>query len=132
MQQGAGHGPFRRRLRVDSAFYLELQYCNEHGLPHSQFLTWHPDDRAKALAFTLEKAAHCVMCGTADWEWDPEQGGKRYAYEAVHKLCQGCLRKESESESSDRRAGFSIELQPVTARSSAQQLIRAQRRAKRR
>lgn len=90
--RGVGH-PYRRRLRADSRFFLELQFCNDHGIPHSTFLAWDPDDRAKAIAFIAEKAEHCTMCGTAPWEWDPKQGGNRRAYEPVEHFCPGCYAK---------------------------------------
>lgn len=47
------------------------------------------------LAFASVKAEHCVMCGTAQWEWDPKQGGSRRAYEAVEVFCPGCYAKAS-------------------------------------
>lgn len=95
MFQGDRPGPYQRRLRADSRFFFELQFCNEHGIPHSTFLNWDPVDRAKALAFVSVKAEHCVMCGTAAWEWDPKQGGSKYAYEAVEEFCPGCYAKAS-------------------------------------
>jgi hypothetical protein len=47
------------------------------------------------MAFLATKAEHCVMCGTAAWEWDPKQGGKRRAYDAVEEFCPGCYAKAS-------------------------------------
>jgi hypothetical protein len=52
-------------------------------------------DRAKLLAFAAEKGERCFMCGTAQWEWDPKQGGDRRAYEPVEKFCPGCYQKAS-------------------------------------
>lgn len=95
MFQGSRPGPYQRRLRADSKFFFELQFCNEHGIPHSEYLQWDATDRAKMLAFAIVKSAHCVMCGTAPWEWDPKQGGSKYAYEAVEVFCPGCYAKAS-------------------------------------
>ena len=64
-QPGAGHPFQRERLRKDRNFYLEMSYCFEHGIPHSKFLKWDAEDRAKTLAFALESSMRCSMCGTA-------------------------------------------------------------------
>jgi hypothetical protein len=69
-----------------------MSYCFEQGIPHSVFLSqWSPTDRAKVLAYNLEAAARCSMCGTADWEW---QRDKR-AYSPQVKVCLGCYYKDS-------------------------------------
>ena len=39
-------------------------FCNTHGIPHSEFLEWDPDDRQKALAYLYEDSERCGMCGT--------------------------------------------------------------------
>lgn len=128
MLPGAEPGPYRSRLRADSGFFLELQFCNEHGLPHSTFLAWDEDDRAKALAFVLEKGSRCIMCGTAEWEWDPSNGGSKHAYEAVHKFCQGCYTKSVVARDADQSDGTTIELLPTAGREAAQRHV-AQKRA---
>ena len=66
-----------------------MSYCYEHGIPHSKFLKWDPEDRAKTLAFALESALRCSMCGTASWEWEEN----KFAYTAVDEFCQGCYQK---------------------------------------
>ena len=123
MQQGAGPGPYRGRLRADSTFFLELQFCHEHGLPHSTFLRWDPVDRAKALAFAIEKSLRCVMCGTAGWEWEAD----RFAYEPVEARCQGCYAKETAAEFAGRNPGVSIELLPTHGREAAVRQLRDER-----
>lgn len=130
MQRGAGPHPYRGRLRADSGFWLELSFCNEHGLPHSQFLHWHPEDRAKALAFLTEKGLRCVLCGTAEWEWDPEQGGRRDAYEPVEHRCHGCyLKAKAQSHDPTRDSdGITIDLLPTRTREAAQRHLKAARR----
>lgn len=114
MLQGSRPNPYQRRLRADSKFFFELQFCNEHGIPHSQFLSWDPVDQAKALAFAVVKSEHCVMCGTAAWEWDPKQGGSRYAYEAVESFCPGCYAKASMRtlDAGRNSDGVTVELAP--------------------
>jgi hypothetical protein len=112
VQPAGGHKPYKGRLRVDSGFYLELQFCYEQGIPHSKLLQWDPVDRAKLLAFVTERGTRCVMCGTADWEWDPKQGGNRRAYEPVEKFCPGCYAKASARTADTGRNmdGITIEL----------------------
>lgn len=114
MFQGSGSGPYQRRLRADSKFFFELQFCNEHGIPHSQFLLWDPVDRAKAMAYVSTKAEHCIMCGTAGWEWDPKQGGSRFAYEAVETFCPGCYAKAAmrQLDAGRNTDGITVELAP--------------------
>lgn len=54
------------------------------------------------------------MCGTAQWEWDPKQGGSKYAYEAVEKFCPGCYAKASmrQLEAGRNTDGITVELVP--------------------
>ena len=99
---------------------MELSYCNEHGIPHSEFLEWLPEDRAKALAFVLEKGARCDMCGTAEWEWDAD----RRAYEPVEKFCMGCYLKHMAGEDGAQLPGTTIAMEPTRSSSSAKRLAR--------
>jgi hypothetical protein len=97
--------PFQReRLRYDPSFHAEIAYCYEHGIPHSEFLEWLNEDRAKALAFMLEKASRCEMCGTADWEWAENQ----HAYEPVERFCMGCYLKHMANEDNKSLPGTTI------------------------
>ena len=34
-----------------------MSYCTEKGIPHSVFLDWEPEDRAKTIAYVMETAA---------------------------------------------------------------------------
>jgi hypothetical protein len=71
-------------------------------------------DRAKLLAFLVEDAQRCQMCGTAEWEWDPKQGGSIYAYEAMPIVCQGCLRREAlQGEEEASGDGVTVRLVPA-------------------
>lgn len=130
MQCPGGPKPYRSRLRYDSEFFLELQFCNEHGIPHSEFLKWDPVDKAKLVAFMAEKAARCIMCGTADWEWDPKAGGNRRAYEPVEKYCPGCYMKAAARSSDPGRNMDGITIELARNDNSAETLRRhaAQRR----
>lgn len=76
-----------------------MSFCNENGIPHSEFLDWDPVDRAKALAFALEASERCTLCGTAPWEWEENP----HAYDAGEKFCKGCYIKQTTSDSSDSR-----------------------------
>lgn len=70
------------------------------------------------------------MCGTADWEWDPEQGGNKFAYDAVAKHCQGCYIRDAASDDTQRSPGVTIELHPAGTVESAKRELRAQERAR--
>jgi hypothetical protein len=90
------------------------------------------EDRAKLIAFRLEKGERCGLCGTAEWEWDPRQGGKKFAYEAVTKICKGCMGKDVAQEESQKLPGSSIELRPTGTREWAQRQVLRRKRARRR
>jgi len=94
---------------------MELSLCHEHGIPHSEFLNWDPDDKSKALAFLLEKAAKCDMCGTAEWEWDAD----RKAYEPVEKFCMGCYLKHMVSEGGGQMPGTTVVMEPTRTQKTA-------------
>lgn len=85
-----------------------MDYCTPRGIPHSEFLRWRSDDRAKALAWQLRQAQTCGGCGTRPEEWQESQGGHRYAYRAEHVRCRGCeVRAQGES-SLPKNAGRGI------------------------
>ena len=104
---------------------IEMSYCYEKGIPHSEWLDWDPEDRAKVVAYRLEEANRCAMCGTADWEWDEN----RFAYEPVEKLCHGCYIKEiARQDISGQAPGISITLQPTNTQASAMRYLRMKER----
>lgn len=76
----------------------------------------------------IAKSEKCPMCNTAEWEWDPAQGGSHSAYEPVHKFCRGCYLKHVAGETEDTMPGTSVVLEPSGTVESARRL-RAQRRA---
>jgi hypothetical protein len=95
----------------------------EKGIPHETFLDWEPESRAKVLAYLLEQADSCQLCGTAGWEWEEN----KYAYDVQEVFCPGCYRKEVSAEG-DRMPGSRIELVPVTRELRDQQYKVHQRR----
>lgn len=100
-----------------------MSWCKDAGIPHSEFLRWDVDDRAKILAFMLEEGTKCALCGTAEWEWDEEQGGDRRAYEPVERFCMGCHLKDIASDG-QMTPGSSITLIATRTRAYAQDLVR--------
>lgn len=121
---GGDGRPFQReRLRYDPRLYLELSYCAEKGIPHSEFLEWDPEDRAKVLAYMVEKAERCDMCGTAPWEWDLD----KRAYEPVEKFCMGCYLKHMANEGNSSLPGTTITLAPGRGQQAAKRLLNARR-----
>ena len=87
-----------------------MAYCTDHAIPHSVFLTeWSPEDRAKLMAYQLEKSERCTMCGTAGWEWEED----RFAYDPVTQVCEGCRRRDAYQEGQrDKAHGSSVVLLP--------------------
>lgn len=65
------------------------------------------------MAYLLEKAERCTLCGTSPWEWDPDQGGARDAYTAAGHQCMGCYHiKIAQQGETDSMPGSSITLVP--------------------
>lgn len=94
------------------------------GIPHSEFLEWLPEDRAKALAFQIEKSSKCVLCGTAEWEWEEN----KRAYEPIEKFCMGCYLKSIAGEDSGSMAGTTVTLVPTSSVASAKRLVALKRK----
>jgi hypothetical protein len=98
---------------------MEMAYCYDKAIPHSVFLTWSAEDRAKTLAYMGAEAEKCALCGTAPWEWEEN----RFAYEPEVHLCQGCYTKNSYNDSLGKTLpGTTVEL----VRSSPQRTAKAQ------
>ena len=102
-----------------------MSYCYEHGIPHSEFLEWEPEDRAKVLAFMIEKGGRCEMCGTAEWEWEAD----KRAYEPVEKFCMGCYLKHMVEEGGSSMPGTTIVMEPSHSQKSAKRLARMKKQA---
>jgi len=104
-----------------------MSYCFEKGIPHSKFLKWDAEDRAKTVAYALESSQRCNMCGTAGWEWEEN----KFAYTALDDFCQGCYQKAMYSEQqSSSLPGTNVKLVPTTARLSAQMKMKAKKRSR--
>ena len=103
-----------------------MSYCYENAIPHSVFLEWEPEDKAKALAFAIEKSERCDMCGTAPWEWEEN----RFAYTAVDEFCKGCYQKSIfEDQESTSLPGTNVKLVPTTPMMRAKMQVKARKRA---
>jgi hypothetical protein len=108
----AGRGD-PKRLNADPELELELEVCRHYRLPHSQFLGWSDDDRAKAIWSHVRARQTCARCGTRDEEWDPQRGGHRRAYTAEAHVCRGCEAVEARSAGltdEDRTGGVHVAL----------------------
>ena len=103
-----------------------MAYCHDKGIPHSEFLEWDPEDRAKVLAYSLEQASRCNMCGTAEWEWEEN----KFAYTPIDNFCRGCYQKSvfSEQESNKSLPGTNVKLVPTTPLMKAQMQVKAKKR----
>ena len=121
MPRGTRCPSVRQRLRVDPTFRAELAFCNEQGIPHSKFLAWDPDDRAKVLGYMAFLGEKCALCGTADWEWEED----RFAYEPVLHQCMGCYMKSVYHDSLGKPPpGATVELDKVTPQMKAIREVR--------
>jgi hypothetical protein len=125
VHEGAGRPFYRNRLRVDPGFRLEISYCVDKGIPHEQFLEWDVSSRAKVIAYLLEQAGTCQLCGTAGWEWEEN----KYAYDVQEVFCPGCYRKEVSGTSGDKLPGTRIDLVPATKELRDQQYLLHMRRS---
>jgi hypothetical protein len=104
---------------------MEMTFCNEKGIPHSEFLQWLPEDRAKTLAFVMETALRCTMCGTAPWEWEDN----KFAYAPIEEFCQGCYQKSVYQDTESKSLpGTNVRLVPTTPMMKAKMKVQAERR----
>jgi hypothetical protein len=104
-----------------------MSYCFEHGIPHSKFLDWDPEDRAKTVAYALESGQRCQMCGTAPWEWEEN----KFAYTAMDEFCKGCYQKSVFSDQQGSSLpGTNVKLVPTTPQLTAQMALKARKYAR--
>ena len=104
-----------------------MSYCFEKGIPHSKFLSWEPEDKAKTLAFAMEQSSRCTLCGTAPWEWEQN----KFAYTPVEELCQGCYQKSVYQDTQGRSLpGTNVKLVPTTPLLRAKMQVVGRRRSK--
>lgn len=85
-----------------------MKVCAEYQIRHSEFLSWDPDDRDKAIWYTVRKSETCPNCGTREVEWDPDRGGNRAAYHAEICRCRGCEVKSMAEETEEAQIGRGI------------------------
>lgn len=72
-----------------------MEYCSEHGIPYSQFLSWSDDDQEAALSYMLFERGRCSQCGTFPEDWLKD--GKPVdptPYETSSEACLGCATLE--------------------------------------
>jgi hypothetical protein len=99
---------------------MEVRWCAEHGLAHSDLLAWAPEDRAKLTAHLLEESSRCQMCGTSPWEWEADP----FAYEPVQETCRGCQLKDAATDEQTQGRGTRIALIPKRAAARRRSLPR--------
>lgn len=71
-------------------------------------MEWSKEDRSKVIAYRLEEAVKCSLCGTAPYEWEED----RFAYEPVQQMCRGCYLKDIASETEQNLPGVTVVLLP--------------------
>jgi hypothetical protein len=73
-----------------------MEFCAQHGIPHSVFLGWKIDDQDKALAWMLYERSRCPRCGTFPEEWLDEDGRnvEPPPYYLRTRACLGCATLE--------------------------------------
>lgn len=63
-----------------------------------------------------ERAKMCRNCGTRLEDWNPDEGGGRFAYTAYYERCPGCELLEQEEENVKREfespKGIRVRLRP--------------------
>lgn len=69
-----------------------MEYCAEHAIPHSKFLSWEQEDIDKVLAWQLYSRSKCPRCGSFPDEWVDSEGREvtpppMYAHT---RRCFGC------------------------------------------
>jgi hypothetical protein len=102
-----------------------MSYCFEKGIPHSEYLGWDSEDRAKTIAFAIESSERCSLCGTAPWEWEQD----KFAFTAVDEFCQGCYQKSIFSDTQGSSLpGTNVKLIPTTPQLNAQMALKAAKR----
>lgn len=105
-----------------------MSYCYEKAIPHSKYLGWDPEDRAKVVAYIMESNTRCSLCGTAPWEWEEN----KFAYTAVDEFCKGCYQKSIYKDTeSNSLPGTNVRLIPTTPILKAKMVVSAKKRAAR-
>ena len=100
-----------------------MGWCVDKGIPHHTYLSWPAESRAKLIAYLMEEALRCSLCGSAEWEWEDN----KHAYDVTEKFCQGCYLKTVTADSNGGLPGTTVELVPVTPLLRAKQWQVAER-----
>ena len=104
--QGTCVPPFiLERYRSDPQFQLEIDYCSEGRIKHSEFLEWPEEDQVKATVWQSEQRLKCPDCGTNSAESDPSKGGNFHAYHVDKFTCYVCKNVEQANEDSRATSG---------------------------
>jgi hypothetical protein len=89
---------------------MEMEYCFDHAVPHSQFMEWSEDDQDKVIAYNVFKRTVCAKCGTIPEDWLDEQGEylEPPPYVVTTRHCPGCatLSDAREEIPQERRESF--------------------------
>ena len=80
------------------------------------------------LAYYMEKSLECPSCGTAEWQWDPAQGGSPVAFEAISVSCPGCARTDVARELKGKGSNSPGERMTLVPRAVAEKMAQTPRR----
>lgn len=75
----------------DQQLAAEMTVCEHYRIPHSEFLRWGEEDRAKAIWWRARQLSTCPSCGIR-----PEQADAYVAQTSVFRCCQ--IRERAEEE----------------------------------
>jgi predicted Fe-S protein YdhL (DUF1289 family) len=87
-----------------------MAVCAEYKIPHSTFLSWSADDRAKAMWWQLRQRQVCAGCGTRRDEWVTPDGPRLDAYTAEPQVCHGCRAISAERDRIGENAPAGIQI----------------------
>lgn len=84
-----------------------MAFCNDKGIPHSEFLEWPENDQDKALAFRRFESTRCGTCGTREEDWEEH----RHAFIGDLYRCPGCeILEQEKSNVPDGEKGIHVRL----------------------
>lgn len=90
-----------------------MAYCGPRGIDLDEFLERSTYSQAAALAWQAHESQRCSGCGTHPDDWDESKGGKRHAWQAVIRNCEGCVRTEMVGRTDEaKRPGARIHMMP--------------------
>ena len=103
-QQGVRRHPFYegRYENGDPLYRESIDYTAERGIPYTAFLTWTPDDRARALAWVRAESARCPGCGVHRWAREDFVDH----YEFDFDRCPVCEKRDAKKHDSKGKTGF--------------------------